>query len=382
LPVLASRHFRVLCCPPTLGPVKHTARSKGPGAGHEPRKGGRGLVTGPVQGARVPLALPRILRDENNVSGSGFHLYDVHVARWLTVASVLVTVSLMGVGLSACSVPGGPAAAGLPAGRATRGGAYDGHGRRVSPGRGVSRTARSGGAIRRRPKAAKGAGPGRVLPITGPVLEVGDSLGIDLGWGLQTELAGSGHELLGEAVGDTGLAETWYYNWPAHLATYLAEFHPGLLIVFLGANDVENLYVGGVYDPFGSRGWVAAYGARVATMMEEATAAKARVLWVGMPPMGDPSFSSDMATLNAVYQAQVAHHGPDVAYFASWTVLGTAQGQYLQGPPGPDGQDNPWRDPDGVHITSQGADVLAAAVVAHLRTKGWLQKTKPPARGH
>jgi hypothetical protein len=237
-------------------------------------------------------------------------------------------------------------------------------------------------AGRRRAKTGKGAGTGRVVPVKGPVLEIGDSLGIDLGWGLQTELAGRGHAFLGEALGDTGLAEPWYYNWPAHLATYLTEYHPGLLIVFLGANDVENLYVGGVYDPFGSRGWVAAYGGRVATMMNEATAAKARVLWVGMPPMGDPSFSSDMATLNAVYQAQAARHGPDVAYFASWTVLGTAQGQYLQGPPGPGGDDNPWRDPDGVHITTQGADVLATAVVAHLKTKGWLQRTKPPAGGH
>jgi uncharacterized protein len=338
-------------------------------------------VTGPVQGARVPLALPRFLRGENHVSGPGFHLYDVLVARWLTVAGALVTVALMGAGLAACSAPGGPAVVGLPATRAALGGAHAGHGL-VSQGRRGRAMAKGRAAGRRRAKGGKGPGPAPVVAVKGPVLEVGDSLGIDLGWGLQAELAGSGHAFLGEAVGDTGLAEPWYYNWPAHLAADLAEYHPGLLIVFIGANDVENLYVGGVYDPFGSPGWVAAYGGRVATLMNEATAAKAKVLWVGMPPMGDPSFSSDMATLNAVYQAQAARHGPDVAYFASWTVLGTAQGQYLQGPPGPGGQDDPWRDPDGVHMTTQGADVLAAAVMAHLRAKGWLQGTKPPAGGH
>lgn len=220
-------------------------------------------------------------------------------------------------------------------------------------------------------------------PIAGPVLEVGDSLGIDLGWGLAEALAGSGHRFVGQSVGDTGLAEPWYFNWPAHLAVELTEYHPGLVIVFLGANDVESLYVGGRFDPFGSRAWAAAYGARVAEMMDEASAARARLLWVGMPPMGTAAFSSQMATLNWVYQSEAAKHGPDVAYFASWTVLGTVQGQYQQGPVGAPAQ--PWREPDGIHITVQGAGVLADAVVRELSQKGWLpkpSKTRPSAGGH
>ena len=129
-------------------------------------------------------------------------------------------------------------------------------------------------------------------PRTGPVLEVGDSLGIDLGWGLQQELAGSGHEFIDAALGDTGLAEPSFYDWPRHLAAEAAEYRPGLVVVFLGANDVENLYVDGQYHPFGSRGWAATYGQRVADTMEQAITAGARVLWVGMPPMANSSFSA------------------------------------------------------------------------------------------
>ena len=262
-----------------------------------------------------------------------------------------------GVGLVGCAGPGLSRAEGRPAG-ATLVGA------RVNGSRAVLRTS-GRPAGQKRARVAKPP----LGPVKGAVLEVGDSLGIDLGWGLQAELTGTGHEFLGEAAGDTGLAEPWYYDWPQHLESSLAQYHPGLVIVFLGANDVESLYQGGVFEPFGSPGWAAAYGQRVAAMIDEATTAEARVLWVGMPPMGSSSFSADMATLNAVYRAKAAQGGPDVAYFSSWTVLGTAQGQYEQGPPGPG---SPWRAPDGVHITTQGADVLAAAVMANLRQRKWL----------
>jgi len=253
----------------------------------------------------------------------------------------------------------------------------------------ADRSAAAGAAAWRTGSAALGPAvyatgkgiPPRPQPVKGPILEVGDSLGIDLGWGLQAELAGSGHPFLGEAVGDTGLAEPSYYDWPAHLASYLAEYHPGLVVVFLGANDVENLYAGGRFDPFGGKGWRQAYGSRVASMMDEATAAGAKVLWVGMPPMAQPDFSADMATLNALYRAQATRHTPAVKFFSSWTVLGDAHGQYEQGPPGAAGEENPWRTADGVHMTTQGADHLARAIVAYLKEEGWLAGARPSAHG-
>ena len=216
------------------------------------------------------------------------------------------------------------------------------------------------------PAAAQGLGA-----VRGAVLEVGDSLGVDLGWGLATVLQGTGHAFVGAAVGDTGLAEPGYYNWPAHLANDLSSYRPGLVIVFLGANDEENLYVGGRFVPFGSTAWAAAYGQRVTTLLQEVRRAGARTLWVGMPPMGNPSFSQAMSIINGVYRSQVARQGQGAAYFPSSDVLGD-QGTYEAGPPGIAGSAAPWRAPDGVHITQAGADVLAGAVVGYLRGIGWL----------
>jgi hypothetical protein len=204
------------------------------------------------------------------------------------------------------------------------------------------------------------------------VLEVGDSLGIDLGWGLSDELAASKHEFIGAAVGDTGLAEPWYYNWPAQLDSELHAYRPAIVIVFLGANDVESYYVDNRFLSFGSPAWARYYGLRVATMMDECAAAGAWLLWVGMPPMEDPSFSNDMAVLNAVYKFEATAHGRDVRYMSSWGALGGRDGQYEGAVPGPNGQQVVLRAPDGTHITRAGGDLLAKAVVGELARLKWL----------
>ncbi|HMK96585.1 MAG TPA: GDSL-type esterase/lipase family protein [Acidimicrobiales bacterium] len=202
-----------------------------------------------------------------------------------------------------------------------------------------------------------------------PVLEIGDSLGIDLSWGLGPLLAGTAHPLVSVALGDTGLAEPSYYDWPAHLDDDLAQWKPGLVVVFLGANDVQNFYEQGRLELFGSPGWMADYGGRVAQVLAEARQAHARLLWVGMPPMASPTFSADMVTLNRIYRSQTSR-APGSAFFSSFGVLGGRGGSYLQGPPGLGWPG--WRAPDGVHITVVGAQRLAGAIVAYLRAKNWL----------
>ncbi|HYA44446.1 MAG TPA: DUF459 domain-containing protein [Acidimicrobiales bacterium] len=206
----------------------------------------------------------------------------------------------------------------------------------------------------------------------GVVLEIGDSLGIDLSWGLSADLAQAGDSFVNETVGDTGLAEPGYFNWPAHLAADLARYHPDVVIVFLGANDVESYYTGGAFEQFGTAAWASVYGERVAEIMESATAAGARVLWVGVPVMSRPTFSNEIARINTVFQAQAAAH-PGVVYFPSWGVLAGPERQYEAWAPTPQGGTVVLRDPDGIHLTAGGAGVLAGAVLARLRSLGWLR---------
>lgn len=196
-------------------------------------------------------------------------------------------------------------------------------------------------------------------PVFDRVLVVGDSLGLDLGYQLYDHLEGDDVVTTLAAVGDTGLANTSYYDWPAHLETLLDTYHPSLVVIFLGANDDQGLYAGATAVAPGSAAWDSAYAPRVHAMLSEATAAGATVAWVGMPPMSDPTLDSWMGHIDGIFERQSARFRRAI-YVSSDAVLGTSSGGYQ--PDGPDGTQ--WRTPDGVHLTSQGASVLATAVIA------------------
>ena len=208
-----------------------------------------------------------------------------------------------------------------------------------------------------------------VKPVNGKVtvLEIGDSLGIDLGWGMQWALTNdSSVNLVEDAKGDSGLVNTTFYNWDAQLQAELQANHPQVVVVFLGGNDVQNFYQGNLYVSFGSAPWKQAYGARVGTLMSEATASGARVLWVGMPIMGPAHFSSEIAQVDAVFQSEAAKH-PGVTYFSSWKLFSTPSGQFNAGTTDITGTASLLRDSDGIHLAVGGEDLLGHAVVTEMK---------------
>jgi hypothetical protein len=215
--------------------------------------------------------------------------------------------------------------------------------------------------------------PSSADPLT--IVEIGDSLGEDLGFGLGDVFSGDPWvHVVQAAKGDTGLSRPDYFNWPASLATLLQQYHPGLVVVFLGANDGQGFDVNGQVAEVGDALWTSTYKSRVATMMAEAVGAGARVLWVGMPIMQDPSFWQEMQMMNGFYQAEAAVH-PGVQYFPSWPLFADAQGQYVGSIDGV-----VLRAPDGIHIANGGDDRLANALVSPIE-RTWKISLFPPDSG-
>ncbi len=195
------------------------------------------------------------------------------------------------------------------------------------------------------------------------LLKIGDSLAEELGFGLR-DVLGSNHNvsIIQDAVGDTGLARPDFYNWPAHLAQELAADHPRGVIVMLGGDDGQGFSYRGQTVRFGSAMWHSIYAQRVGSMMSEATAAGAHVIWVGLPIMRSAFFSSEMAQMNAIFSAQAASH-PGVTFVPTWNLFANAAGSYSAMLPGPTGRLELMRNPDGVHFSGAGDDRLATAVV-------------------
>lgn len=212
--------------------------------------------------------------------------------------------------------------------------------------------------------------PSASHPLT--VLDVGDSIGEDLGIGLANALANvAGVNLLRDAVGDTGLANLGYYNWLVELKTELAAHHPQAVVVLLGGDDAQSFQAGNLVVQFGTPEWHLIYSERVSQMMTEATSAGAHVMWVGLPIMGPTSglSNTDMQEENNVFASEAALH-PGVTFVSSWKLFENAQGQYttylIEG-----GGSVQVRDPDETHIDPPGGTDIIGNYVVKAMEQAW-----------
>jgi hypothetical protein len=200
------------------------------------------------------------------------------------------------------------------------------------------------------------------------VLEIGDSLGIDLGDQLRSQLEAAGSALTTVAsLGDSGLSNVTDVDWPVHLASLLATDRPQVVVVFIGANDDQGLEFDGSAAAPGTLAWVGGYSQRVDDILREATDAGARVVWVGMPRMANPDLDAAMGREDIIYQRET-QASPDALYVSSNATLAGPSGLYATTGEDLSGHPVPLRTPDGVHLTPAGAAVLARAVVDAIDT--------------
>ena len=193
------------------------------------------------------------------------------------------------------------------------------------------------------------------------VLEIGDSLGNDVGWGLAREL-GHNHEvrLVQADKSSTGLLTPWFYNWPQKEKILLAQYKPQLVIITFGANDEQNLRVNGQVLAFGSAPWVVAYTNIVTKIANAATKTGAYVLWVGMPIMQPNSYRQGMVLLNSVF-AKVTSSVPGMTFLPTWDLFANAQGRFAEAAR-VNNTPSLLREPDGIHFSFVGEDVIATYV--------------------
>jgi hypothetical protein len=196
----------------------------------------------------------------------------------------------------------------------------------------------------------------------------GDSLAAGPSWAVFVDAAATGViKPQAEYQVGTGLVRNEFWDWPKHMDAVVRARDPQVSIFMVGANDDQGIDVNGtsVHPP--DQAWVDEYRRRVDSLMDSMTAGGRKLLWIGMPPMRDATYSQSMGLIDQIFQQESAKHRR-VTYVDTWTLFSApgSPGTYAQFIPNESGEPTDMRLDDGIHLNVEGSQYLSRAVMVEL----------------
>ena len=198
---------------------------------------------------------------------------------------------------------------------------------------------------------------------------VGDSMAGDLGDGMQKLLRERDKlKVVTFAKPATGLMRDDVYNWQRALKDFIRKTNLNAIVIMIGGNDRQSIWLNGRRLPRGSKMWLAEYERRVARFMTLLAEADAKVYWVGLPVVRSAWMSRDYQGLNKIFQSQARKYG--FTYVSTWETFLDESGGYTSFGRNLDGVKRRLRKEDGMHFTKDGqlrlADTVARTIGRNL----------------
>jgi hypothetical protein len=239
----------------------------------------------------------------------------------------------------------------------------------ASPGAKTSPGAKATAAPPVKPKVAPLRVPTKADPLK--LLVAGDSMTEFLGPDLINQGSVDG-KLKGdtETKYGTGLVRPDFFDWSIYAQQLMAQQNPDAVVVMLGGNDGQGITLAnGQVLPDGTEAWAKEYRRRVEVVMRIfADNGKRRVYWIPMPIPRSPKLAVDYHLMDLAV-ADAAAVVPGVTDINLVDRLSN-HGQYSDYLPGLNGQTILARTQDGIHLSTDGAN-LAATLVLRVLNKDW-----------
>jgi hypothetical protein len=171
----------------------------------------------------------------------------------------------------------------------------------------------------------------------------------------------------------SGLARPEVFNWQQEYHAMLQQRHPDFVIVAIGANDGQGFVEGGVTYQFGTPGWQSIYQQRVKAYIDILTAGGATVVWLELPPMKSSAYDARIALVNRI-ALTVVRASSHAIWFSTAGIIGDSNGRFRDFG-NIDGKTVKLRQGDGIHLSDEGGELLAAKLLPWLAA----QAPAPPA---
>ncbi|HEX7814215.1 DUF459 domain-containing protein [Dyella sp.] len=170
----------------------------------------------------------------------------------------------------------------------------------------------------------------------------------------------------------TGLSRPEVFDWMQQYPQMLAGARPDAIIVAIGANDGQGFVQDGKVLDFGSDAWIAAYRQRLEQFVDMLSQNGTPIIWIGLPPMRLAKYDARMALINRIAYDTVGHR-KNITWWNSATLIADPQGQYREYAQNAKGASIRLRAGDGIHLSDDGASLLAPPLLA------WLDSPAPAA---
>ena len=169
------------------------------------------------------------------------------------------------------------------------------------------------------------------------------------------------------AKNSTGLTRPDRYDWAVELRRIAESFKPKLFVMSLGLNDRQSVVEHGQITMDDSPLYDDKYKERVTAVLKHAAAAKAALLWIGLPAMRMPVTEKDTRAKNRLFEEAITAFGdPDIQYVEPWKLNAAGADTFASYGPDQNGRMVQIRTPDGEHFTVAGEMLTAAYLLPRI----------------
>ncbi len=198
------------------------------------------------------------------------------------------------------------------------------------------------------------------------VLVVGDEMGGGMGGGLTRMTADDPtFEIVNRYSEASALARPDRYDWAASIPKIMDGKDFSAAVVLIGLNDRQDIRTPSGRLTFNTPQWIAAYKANVDALMDALLAQNVKVVWLGLPPMGEPGYDADMQMISALQKERATAKG--IKFVDLRVPFLGPDGQYSARGPDDTGVDQKLRQNDGVTFFRLGNNRIGQIVLQALK---------------
>ncbi len=165
----------------------------------------------------------------------------------------------------------------------------------------------------------------------------------------------------------TGLANQRFFHWPENLKKLLKQHNPHVVIVFIGANDPQDLQVQKKWYRVNTDAWSEVYSMRTINFLELATSENRKVVWIGLPIMLKEPYARNIKAINKVFK-EVNSFYPAAAFVDTQMLL-TDKGKFISFITGKNNKTVRIRAKDNIHLTFAGGRVITNYMIPTLNER-------------